>query len=275
MINSHISYKNSHSKNTSNLSYIGPSDNSGQLCKYKNLKDAEQWIENGTIRFVEPSSWNDPYEKLFYEADLKKELEIDFSQKVLAFCVTTKMSNEAAWVVYKYGKKYTMKEGLVVQMVINQQKFRRMLSEFAHKNPAVKLYEGRVNYKCKNTITRIRTKTDVLHKKHFFPSNGFNINHFLSLLLIKRKAFDYENEIRYFLIVEDESLCKKDMYGHLYFDLSIPLADCLTKVVIDHEAEKENAADITSFEEICKKNKIKYTYHNLYNKVKGRIFIDR
>lgn len=257
-----------------NLGCIGKQDKSGKLCKYKNMKDAEQWIREGKITFVEPSAWNDPYEKLFYEADLKRELGINFSQKVLAFCVTRQLSSEPAWVVYKYGKSCTTKDGLVVQMVINQQKFREKLSEYVDKHPGVKLHEGCVDYKCTSTITRIRTVTDVLHKPYFHPAEDFNLVRFLSLLLIKRKAYDYEKEIRYFLTFDDESMCKKDKDGHLYYDLDIPLSDCITKVVIDHEAQKNKAADITTFKQICNEKGIKYSIHNLYNGVRdNNIFI--
>ena len=65
-----------------------------------NVERAMQFLKTGEYYFVEPTAWQDPYEKRFYTADYSH-----FNSFVpcvtYATCLTDRISNEAAWKMYR------------------------------------------------------------------------------------------------------------------------------------------------------------------------------
>lgn len=238
------------------------------VCKYMDLETAEKCLENGTIRFIEPKSWKDPYEKLFYFANYKKELGWKKNMPtLLATCITPTTSCEAAWKVYTYGKTEG-KKGLCTQFVFDFEALRKEL--LANIPSGLKMYEGKVTYRQTSTINKLRTIDSYLFKRFF--SSELNIETCLSLMLIKRPAYRYENEIRIFLYTENESHQFKKYNSSKYIDIKIDFAKCLKKIVVDEKATKDQLSVIKNR---VKKLNIKTTKHKLYNEVVCSCFLDQ
>lgn len=65
-----------------------------------------------------------------------------------------------------------------------------------------KIYLGNALYDyTSKQIDGLHLKKNPLYERYF---RNFSLDKFLNLLLIKRKAFDYEQEVRMFLVDEDE-----------------------------------------------------------------------
>lgn len=163
------------------------------LFKYMNVQRAIDFLQTGQFSFVEPTAWADPYEKRFYLANYKN---INYQPKQLfCTCFTSKIANEAAW------KMYRADGGGIAARTIRFDFRRSVLLKSLDQHSDMKFYLGCVNYAY--TTKRI----DELHKKtspeyvHFFKD--FSDEKFMDLLLIKRKAFEYESEIRLFMIPKE------------------------------------------------------------------------
>ena len=163
------------------------------LYKYMNGQRAMDFLQTGEFSFVEPIVWTDPYEKRFYLADYKNT---NYQPKQLfCTCFTSKISNEAAW------KMYRADGGGIASRTIRFDFQRSILLRALAQYEDAKFYLGCANY---NYTTK---QIDELHKKtnpeyeHFFKD--FSDEKFMNLLLIKRKAFEYESEVRLFMIPND------------------------------------------------------------------------
>lgn len=174
---------------------IGKSNGKQYIYKYMNAERALEFIANKNLCFVEPSSWNDPYESRFYNADYSNLKSFNQPQRIYSTCTTLNKTSEAAWKVYSYNAK-----GLASRCVLFKIKrsiFLKQLDDFAVKNE-FDFYEGKVNYLFYDSIIKDMHLKDKPFYDIFF--NNFNLDKYLNLLLIKRQAFEYENELRYFLI---------------------------------------------------------------------------
>ena len=153
------------------------------------------FLQTGKFSFVEPIVWTDPYEKRFYLADYKN---INYQPKQLfCTCFTSKISNEAAW------KMYRADEGGIASRTICFDFQRSILLRALDQLENEKFYLGCANY---NYTTK---QIDGFHKRtnseydHLFKD--FSDEKFMNLLLIKRKAFEYESEVRLFMVPKDRA----------------------------------------------------------------------
>jgi hypothetical protein len=183
------------SKEYNKLNTIGTPNRKRYIYKYTNVESAIRFLKSSNLCFVEPSVWNDPYEKRFYTADYSDIKGYSPPEKVYSTCVTKNKTSEAAWKIYSYDAK-----GLAsrcVQIKFSRAQFLSDLNDFATKNN-YRFFEGVVNYDYYNELI------DNLHKNgekgHDVYFTDFKESKYLNLLLIKRQAFAYEGEIRYFLI---------------------------------------------------------------------------
>ncbi len=172
------------------------------LFKYMSVEYAIKFLETGILRFVEPSSWMDPFEVRFYNADYRCIAGF-IPPRVYCSCFTQQRSNEAAWRMYSQGSN-----GIAARTI----RFEFSRSEFLHvldrhlKMDGEKIYVGNVIYDYSSQqISGIHKRKNRLYS-HFF--NSFSLEKFLLLLLLKRKAFAYEEEVRLFIVDKDKRSAK-------------------------------------------------------------------
>lgn len=192
-----------------NYFYINNSKPLDYAYKYMTLESFILSLHNATWQFAEPTKWNDEYEGRFYHAkydDVDKPKECP--PKLFATCITGEVASEAAWKVYSHGQGLGSR---CVQIKVNMKKLREKLSNQITKKckggsevVEGKVYEGLVYYDLSDAEidNEIHTVNGTYYHTFF---DGFNREKFLKLLLIKRKAYEYEKETRLFIVPNDFS----------------------------------------------------------------------
>lgn len=180
------------------ISWLGEKKSSQThvLYKYMNVKYAIEFLKTGAFLMSEPSAWSDPYEKRFYTADYSN-IKGFKPHRIYCSCFTQQVSNEAAW------RMYSSKDTGIASRAIRFE-FRRssLLQVLDYGLLSGKIYLGNALYDyTSKQIDGLHLKKNPLYERYF---RNFSLDKFLNLLLIKRKAFDYEQEVRMFLVDEDE-----------------------------------------------------------------------
>lgn len=181
--------------------YLNDACRKRSLYKYMTMETALECLENGTLRFVEPVKWPDQFEGLYYKAKYTKVDPADrVPKKLVACCLAQNKACEAAWNQYTYEGKGL--SSLCVQFVMNRKELQGELDKYAVKED-MKVYEGLVDYSHDDfTIENIKSKKNALHDVFF---KDFSLVKYLNILLLKRKLFYYESEVRLFLINNDQT----------------------------------------------------------------------
>lgn len=161
--------------------------------KYMNVERAIQFLKTGEYYFVEPTAWQDPYEKRFYTADYS-HFDSFIPGVTYATCLTDKISNEAAWKMYR-DEGGGLKNRSVRFDIRRSMMLRYMDGEIRD----AKIVFGKANYRYTTSVINKIHKPDspAQYGKYF---SDFSEESFLKLLLIKRKAFEYESEVRMFVV---------------------------------------------------------------------------
>lgn len=163
-----------------------------KIYKYMTLETFMTCLYTGAWRFFEPNKWQDKYESRFYCADYQFPNAHEAAPKLFATCVTRERNSEASWKVYAGGTGLSQH---CLQLELNLVEFRKQLqaSDFL-------LEEKVVTYEHDGYIKNLH-KTDNSNYHIYFQS--FSRRNFISLLSLKRKAYEYEKEVRFFLIPKD------------------------------------------------------------------------
>lgn len=207
-----------HIKKKNNVRYkrLGtPSKNTSYFYKYVSLdvaltifreiydEEKKTKIAPQTIRFVEPPSWDDQYESRFYSANYAQIDNCPESYpKLYATCFTPREESEPAWQIYNRDKEGLGKR--CVQFRLNQIGLRKELIKSLKDCTIV---EGRVEYKSKYDIQTLHLSTNEKgnHSKEFDKYfSSFALDNFINLLLLKRTAFEHEQEVRIFIIYDND-----------------------------------------------------------------------
>ena len=174
-----------------------------RLYKYRKIEDFEASVKSKELVFVSPVLWKDRYERRFLFTDYSK---CNFVQnKIRCMCFTTEgaVNEEAGWKCYSDDKNEKC-----VRLTFKVDKLLHALDKYAIENKA-KIYIGEAIYGLDvNEIYSVH-KSDSRYNSIFFPKN-FNVSNYLSLMLLKRKAFAYENEIRIFIYHEKEIFSEEE-----------------------------------------------------------------
>jgi len=153
-------------------------------------------VNSKELIFVSPDTWKDPFERRFYKTDYSS---VGYNRPDIAcMCVTSKSSTneEASW------KMYINPSDKALRLTIDFVEFCKLLDEFAIKNDC-KVYIGNVIYELKkDEITSLHKKVSSPNYNDFFPV-PFSLENYLSLMLIKRVAFEFENEVRIFIVKDN------------------------------------------------------------------------
>lgn len=185
----------------------------GCIYKYMTINSVLKCFENRNIMFREPSAWPDKYESRFYNADFSAIISTDAqhicNNKVYACCFTKQSQNEASWKVYRNDKPDNDAQRYCVQIKLKRTKLREMLNKYAKVNQ-MRLFEGIVDYLSNYNIEHLHEKELLLKDGSKKPNELYHIYfdtftdaNYLKLLLLKRKAFEHEKEVRFFLVPDE------------------------------------------------------------------------
>ena len=157
-----------------------------------------------SLRFVEPSYWEDQYEGKFYNA-IFDNCSIDALRAPFLFacCFSSKRENEAAWILYSHNK--TGLASRCVEFTLSRSRLREQLVKNL-KNCTI--YIGSVDYKSKSYIDSVNMPkigdSQKDNEVYFNYFKGFSIERYINLLLLKRSAFEHEQEVRIFVIPDSK-----------------------------------------------------------------------
>ena len=162
--------------------------------KYMPLDRFMSLADDGEIVFVSPETWYDPFEHMYYGLDYSS---LGYkTEDIACLCVSEKSSTneDACW------KVYAGLHNKMVRISFDQDKLLNLLDDYAEKN-GCEVYIGRANYDFKKEDIDGLCNSSSKHHKKFFPTN-MRREHYLSLMLLKRNSYLYENEVRIFLVKE-------------------------------------------------------------------------
>lgn len=185
-------------KNIYALNGFSISARQNSLYKYMCFEPLIKSVKANELVFVSPLKWKDPFERRFFRTDYSA---LNFLRPEIAcMCLTHKSTTneEASW------KMYVNPMDKALRITYDYTVLCRILDEYAEKN-ACKIYIGKVIYNFDKKEIESLHKPDESNKNYttFFPAH-FGIEHYLSLMLIKRKSFRFENEVRIFVVNENE-----------------------------------------------------------------------
>lgn len=214
--------------------YLGGLKKADKICKYMDMATAELALQNATLQFSEPTCWPDQYEGRFYLANYSK-LKVDkfITPAVLACCFTTNPINEAQIRTYCHHNE-TGKASKCVMFEIQRTALRSCIDNWLKNHSQYECYEGMANYSLSNSeLNKLHISGQRYHREVFA---GFDLSHYLSLLLLKRKAFSYEGELRFMLVAKDHSIRKGSLERML---MAVNWPDVIRNIYVDDDCDDE------------------------------------
>ena len=160
--------------------------------KYMPLERFVGSVDKGEFVFVSPLTWKDPFERMYFNVDCSAHDYL--TEDIACLCVTEKSSTneDASWKAYAdHGEK-------AVRLSIHRENFLRMIDDYAQAE-GYEVYIGKAQYGFeKKEIMNLHAPDSPYHDL-FFPEKMERM-HYLSVMTLKRSAFEYENEFRVFLV---------------------------------------------------------------------------
>lgn len=221
------------------------------LYKYMSLDSFVLSMIYGFLFLVEPSKWSDKYEGRFYKANYKNHSYK--GQQIFATCFTSVQANEAAWKVYARG---TGMGARCIQVQLDITKFDdifkkcNVLDSRGNIIPNNKFRLGDVSYYLTDMeIDNLHKRNKTYHDTFF---KNFCLNSFLNLLCLKRKAYEYEHEVRLFLIPSNHTSIKYKKNEDCRIEF--PWKDVIQKMWVDKRCSE---SELYAIQKACEKAKVK------------------
>lgn len=162
--------------------------------KFLPLERVLNLLNTKAIWFSNPECWPDPFEKRFICAKYGGKQPFAWKGRVFCSCFTDNATSEASWKAYSNGE-------ICIQVTFKRQVLLDLLEAYAVLNPHKQVFFDSVEYMRSKCIEM------PLSKIPFDPPLAAGVNlrtmEFKArLLLLKRKAFLYENEFRAIVVKE-------------------------------------------------------------------------
>lgn len=159
--------------------------------KFMPLERALTLLETKTIWFACPETWPDPYEKYFLCAKYGSK-EFPWRGRIFCTCFTNNTSSEASWNAYS-------KNEICIRLTFRGDRLLSLLDDYQKENPRHKVFFDKVQYRKTNLMTK--NLSDILfvpslEEKFTLKSDESKVR----LMLLKRKAFSYEDEYRAIIV---------------------------------------------------------------------------
>lgn len=163
------------------------------LYKYISLENAIKSINDSTLWFANPTTWNDPYEARFYDVKYQRgKTKFDFPLKgrVLCTCITTNPTNEAQWLVYSNNKDN-------VQLKLKADVLLQDLDEFEDYD----VYISKIKYLPQEKLKK-QNISQILGQR--WAGVKMTDLQCIKLMSLKRNYFAYEKEYRIFIVAKGQ-----------------------------------------------------------------------
>lgn len=169
-------------------------NNTKPLHKHMSLESALNMLNNKTMWFANPTIWKDSFESRFVDAKYNCNgvlKTFPFKDKVFCACYTETAASEAYWTPYS-------QQQIGVEFVVNRNELLNQLAVYADKYD---IYIGKVEYMKTASIKRPLNK---------IPFSGslplvWTKEWCARLLLLKRNAYKYEDELRIMIVKKEKT----------------------------------------------------------------------
>lgn len=156
-------------------------------------EEALDFLLNGSFILKNPATWWDPYEKIIVNGDFTA---ISYNKPAAyVACFTQANNSEAHWKMYTYGHGNCFRVEFDLINLIGSFCLAEPFS------PGPMLYFGKVSYGLTENSLKAIGKNTCKYHEIAFPKNFSNDN-YVDLLLLKRRAFKWEEESRLVLLSE-------------------------------------------------------------------------
>ncbi len=182
------------------------------------MDTAIKCLSKNELRFSQPTVWPDKWEQRFYTADYSNVTnDPNVTPKFWACCFTKNKISEAAWKVYNYGK-----QGIASRCVNFKLKKVAIREQILRKDNNIKnVYEGFMDYSLSDYEIKALHGDAGVHSIHYykvFECGSFDLEKYLSLMMLKRQAFYYEGEFRFMITPKEDEELKKDETKDIHID---------------------------------------------------------
>lgn len=167
---------------------------------------------------VKPKLWEDTFENFALKSKLKfpdgSEILLDTHDRLYGQCWTTSKASDAMWRIYSHDKK-----GIRIRTTID-----KLLTSLSVANVDKAMTDariGKVEYKSEHKIM-------ALAKNAFTKSGQLSFGSLFRTLLVKRKAFEHEKEIRLIQLDWGKVLPQNDIFSY-----EIDPHELITQIMID------------------------------------------
>lgn len=177
--------------------------------KYLTIDKFEKLVTAEEFAFSSPEYWLDPYEQLFYKRPEYHDIFHFDIPDFQAYCFTSNQNRneDAMWSVYRYNSSEP-----VIKVTFNLYELLRQINDFCEKRNFT-LYIGSVDYSKSQENLRTLMNPDKNKEKGkdtglfdiYFPEI-LTVNSYLTLMSLKRKQYNYEGEIRMFIVPDKGTL---------------------------------------------------------------------
>lgn len=162
----------------------------GRLYKFMPLENALRTLSSRELWFANPSTWKDPFEKRFLDAEYvdinEEEKSIPYGKRTYCMCVTQTPASEAYWNTYS-------REQIGIKLLFFRDELLKQLEAYTD---LYDIYIGKVEYM--QTPDILKKKISEIPLSTPIPTSTKEL--YVRLLLLKRIAYKYEDEIRIILI---------------------------------------------------------------------------
>lgn len=189
------------------------------LYKHMPLENALRTLNNKALWFANPATWPDPFERRFLEATYMrggKVATFNWIERVFCTCMTQTSTSEAFWNAYSKGE-------IVIELRIVREKLLEELKKHASK---FDIFIGKVEYMKTVDIKKSTIKDIPFNPPLTVPST--KPEYAARLFLLKRIAFQYEDEVRFILLKKNKT---KENGIELNYDCEN--TDLINRIVLD------------------------------------------
>jgi hypothetical protein len=165
-------------------------------------------LDNKELILVRPNCWNDPLENLIFNATLLKDgqpFDHPAKKNIYGQCWSYESDSYALWQIYttKPDDKGKTKRHMGVRITTHIDR----LKQISNLNSG-KFYYGLVDYLGKKDLIKLPQNQEFIKGLKVMKLNEEH----LKTLLVKRKSYGYENELRLLAVPDNKHIDKTDDY---------------------------------------------------------------
>lgn len=225
-------------KNTLSMQLINCNGFVNTLYKYMPASRVLDILEKEShlLGLVSPESWYDPYETKYLNTDYTS-LNGYIQPKIYCFCARMdNLNEEASWKIYKKDNDP------LLRMSIRTIDLLLAIDQFAKENEC-DVYFSKVDYRLKKKeIDDLYLPSNPYYGEFF---NNLDDKQYVRIMSLKRRAFNYENEYRIFIIPRNQDKITNHIKDNVLF---IPVPIKMIKRFTFYPANKVNSSLVSQIE---------------------------